>query len=31
MEEFLSIIALIGAILGIIIFFKIWGACNNIK
>lgn len=29
--EIISVIALIWAVLNIILFFKIWGACNNIK
>lgn len=29
--EFVSAIALVWAVLNIILFFKLWGACNNIK
>lgn len=29
--EFVSAIALLWAVLNIILFFKLWGACNNIK
>lgn len=29
--EFVSAISLIWAVLNIILFFKLWGACNNIK
>lgn len=29
--ELISVIALIWAVLNIILFFKLWGACNNIK
>lgn len=31
MEELIAIISVIGAVLGIILFFKIWGACNDIN
>lgn len=31
MEVFISLIAIICAILGIILFFKVWGMCNNVK
>lgn len=29
--EFISVIAIVWAVLNIILFFKLWGACNNIK
>lgn len=31
MEILLPIIALIWAILNIVLFFKLWGACNDIR
>ena len=31
MEEFIFICSLIWCILCIILFFKVWGACDNIK
>lgn len=31
MEILLGIIALVWAVLNIILFFKLWGACDNIK
>lgn len=31
MEEIIGIVAFVFAILNICLFFKLWGACNNIK
>lgn len=31
MAAFISIISLVAAVLQIILFFKIWGMCNDIK
>lgn len=31
MEILIAVILLVWGILNIILFFKIWGACNNIK
>ena len=31
MEEIIVIIAIVFSVLSICLFFKIWGACNNIK
>ena len=31
MEGFLGILAIIGIILGVTLFFKVWGMCNNVK
>lgn len=31
MEELITIISTVGAVLGVILFFKVWGACNDIK